>query len=92
MIKPLTEWVLRTACHQSVAWKQAGLPALRIAVNISPSQFLDQSFVSTVEHILSETNMVPEELELEVTEHVIQTNQQNLLQYDHQILSPPDPQ
>ncbi len=78
MIKPLTEWVLRTACHQSVAWKQAGLPALRIAVNISPSQFLDQSFVSTVEHILSETNMVPEELELEVTEHVIQTNQQNL--------------
>ena len=78
MIKPLTEWVLRTACHQAVAWKQAGLPALRIAVNISPSQFLDQSFVSTVERIMSETNMVPEELELEVTEHVIQTNQQNL--------------
>jgi diguanylate cyclase (GGDEF)-like protein/PAS domain S-box-containing protein len=78
MIKPLTEWVLREACNQAVAWKQEGLPALRMAVNISPSHFLDKDFVSLVKQVLEETGMVPEELELEVTESVVQTNQANL--------------
>jgi EAL domain-containing protein (putative c-di-GMP-specific phosphodiesterase class I) len=78
MIKPLTEWVLRTACKQAVAWKKAGFPPLRMAVNISPSHFLDQDFISLVERVIDETGMVPTELELEVTEHVVQTNQQNL--------------
>lgn len=78
MIKPLTEWVLRTACNQAVAWKKAGLPAIRMAVNISPTHFLDQDFVALIERILDETGMVPAELELEVTESVVQTDQQNL--------------
>ncbi|WP_238569010.1 bifunctional diguanylate cyclase/phosphodiesterase [Xenococcus sp. PCC 7305] len=78
MIKPLTEWVLRTACHQAVTWKNAGFPELRMAVNISPSHFLDNNFVSLVKHVIDETGMVPGELELEVTENVVQTNQENL--------------
>jgi diguanylate cyclase (GGDEF)-like protein/PAS domain S-box-containing protein len=78
MIKPLTEWVLRTACHQAVAWREAGFPALRMAVNISPSHFLDQDFVALIERVIDETGMVPAELELEVTEHVTQTSQQNV--------------
>ncbi len=78
MIKPLTEWVLKTACNQAVAWKKAGLPAIRMAVNISPIHFLDQDFVALIERILDETGMVPSELELEVTESVVQTDQQNL--------------
>ena len=78
MIKPLTEWVLKTACYQAVAWKKAGLPTMRMAVNISPVHFLDQDFVSLVKRVLDETGMVPSELELEVTESVVQTDQQNL--------------
>lgn len=78
MIKPLTEWVLRTACHQAVEWKKTGLPAIRIAVNISPVHFLDKDFVSLIKQILEETGMVPSELELEVTESVVQTDQRNL--------------
>lgn len=78
MIKPLTEWVLRTACHQAVAWKKAGLPTIRMAVNISPIHFLDQDFVPLIKCVLDETGMVPTELELEVTESVVQTDQQNL--------------
>ena len=42
MIKPLTEWVLKTACNQAVAWKKAGFPTIRMAVNISPVHFLDR--------------------------------------------------
>ena len=78
MIKPLTEWVLRTACNQAVTWKNAGFPSLRMAVNISPIHFLDPDFVSVIKQILDETGMVPSDLELEVTESVVQTNQQNL--------------
>ena len=78
MIKPLTEWVLKTACNQAVAWKKAGLPAIRMAVNISPVHFLDKDFVSLIKRVIDETGMVPSELELEVTESVVQTDQQNL--------------
>lgn len=78
MMKPLTEWVLKTACNQAMAWKKAGLPSIRMAVNISPAQFLDKDFVSLIQHVLEETGMVPTELELEVTESVVQTDQQNL--------------
>ncbi len=78
MIKPLTEWVLRTACSQAIAWKKAGFPALRIAINISPSHFLEKDIVSLIKRIIGETEMTPFELELEVTEGVVQTDQQNL--------------
>ena len=78
MIKPLTEWVLRTACNQAVAWKNAGFPALRMAVNISPKHFLDRDFVSLIKRVIDETGMVPAELELELTESIVQTDQQNI--------------
>ncbi|MCP3866759.1 MAG: EAL domain-containing protein [Gammaproteobacteria bacterium] len=78
MIKPLTEWVLRTACSQAVSWKKMGLPALRMAVNISPSHFLDRDLISLVKRSIDETGMTPSELELEVTEGVVQTDHHNL--------------
>lgn len=71
MIKPLTEWALRTACNQSVAYKKADLPLFRMAVNISPSLFLDKGFVSLIKRVLEETGINPIELELEVTESVV---------------------
>jgi len=78
MIKPLTEWVLNTACNQAMAWKKAGLPVLQMAVNISPSHFLDKDIVSMIQRIIDTTGMVPSELELEVTEGTVQTDPKNL--------------
>jgi diguanylate cyclase (GGDEF)-like protein/PAS domain S-box-containing protein len=78
MIKPLTEWVLNTACSQAVAWKHANLPASRMAVNISPSHFLDRDIVLLIKRAIAATGMEPFDLELEVTEGVVQTDQQNL--------------
>ncbi len=78
MIKPLTEWVLSTACNQAIAWKKAGLPALRMAVNISPSHFLAKDIVLLIKRVINETGIIPADLELEITEGVIQTEQQNL--------------
>lgn len=78
MIKPLTEWVLRTACSQLVAWKKQGFYSLCMAINISPSLFLDQGFVLLVQRLLDEVGIAPSELELEVTESVVQTDPRNL--------------
>jgi len=78
MIKPLTEWVLKTSCDQLAIWKKAGFEMLRIAVNISPKLFLDETFVSLIMQIIDETQIVPSELELEVTEGIVQTDPRNL--------------
>ncbi len=78
MMQPLTEWVLHTACSQAVAWEKAGIPALRMAVNVSPSHFLDKDIIPLIKRILDETGMIPGELELEVTESIAQTDQENL--------------
>lgn len=51
---------------------------MRMAVNISPIHFLDDSFVPLIKRVLHETGMVPSELELEVTESVVQTDPKNL--------------
>jgi diguanylate cyclase (GGDEF)-like protein/PAS domain S-box-containing protein len=82
MIKPLTEWVLKTACNQAELWKKAGFQAIRMAVNISSCHFLDSSFVSLIEKIIDETGIQPGELELEVTEGVVQTNTENMDVFD----------
>lgn len=83
MIKPLTEWVLDTACRQAVAWRKQGFNQLTMAVNISPSHFLDEAIVPLLTRTFDETGITPEELELEVTESAVQTDERNLLIFQH---------
>ncbi len=78
MIKLLTDWALDSACKQAVAWKKETQRSLRIAVNISPGLFLNEDLVQSVKRAIEKTGMDPAELELEVTESVVQTDQDNL--------------
>ncbi|GAA0368041.1 hypothetical protein GCM10009092_35390 [Bowmanella denitrificans] len=71
LIIPLGEWVLRQACIQACRWKQAGHPAFRVAVNISPLQFRQQALAEQVLTLLQEYELEPSWLELEITESVI---------------------
>ncbi len=71
LIVPLGEWALRTACAQMVAWRQAGHPNLRISVNVSAIQFKRAGWVETVRRALSDTQLAPEALELEITESLL---------------------
>ena len=77
-IKPLGQWVLKTACLQATAWRNMGLPHFQLAVNISPSHFQDLDFVEMVKNTLAESGFPAACLELEVTESVIQTGSENL--------------
>lgn len=71
LIVPLGEWVLRTACRQAKAWADAGLPKVRIGVNLSARQFKHGKLVETLRGILEESALDPGLLELELTESVL---------------------
>jgi diguanylate cyclase (GGDEF)-like protein/PAS domain S-box-containing protein len=68
LIMPLGEWVLRTACAQNKAFQEAGLPPVRVAVNLSSRQFQDPRLVDMVAQVLKETGLDAHYLELEITE------------------------
>jgi diguanylate cyclase (GGDEF)-like protein/PAS domain S-box-containing protein len=64
-------WVLRTACKQNAAWQKAGLPPVRVMVNLSSSQFYRGNVASSVKRALSESGLDPKWLELELTESLM---------------------
>jgi diguanylate cyclase (GGDEF)-like protein/PAS domain S-box-containing protein len=66
LIAQIGEWVLRTACHDAASWTDGA----RVAVNVSPIQFGNPAFPSTVMNVLASTQLSPERLELEITESV----------------------
>ncbi|HEY9738737.1 MAG TPA: bifunctional diguanylate cyclase/phosphodiesterase [Trichocoleus sp.] len=68
LIVPIGEWVLQTACAQNRAWQLAGLPPVRMSVNLSARQFEEPHLVERVSQILVETGLEADYLELEVTE------------------------
>jgi diguanylate cyclase (GGDEF)-like protein/PAS domain S-box-containing protein len=83
MIKPLTEWVLMTACKQLTEWKkQTPNENLRVAINISPSHFLDKALVPLIKRTFEKTGIAPADLMLEVTESVAQTDERNLAVFE----------
>jgi diguanylate cyclase (GGDEF)-like protein/PAS domain S-box-containing protein len=74
LIIPIGTWVLKTAMQQNKAWQDAGLPPVKIAVNISLVQFKDENFISKLQEILTTTKLAPQFLELELTESVLMEN------------------
>lgn len=71
LIVPIGEWVLRTAGRQVKQWHEQGLPLFVIAVNLSIRQFYQQNLVELVQDILQETELLPQFLELEITESMM---------------------
>jgi diguanylate cyclase (GGDEF)-like protein/PAS domain S-box-containing protein len=71
IIVPLTEWVLRTACRKRKEWDLMGLPPVRIAVNLSPRQFLQKNLPQLVAEILQDAHLPAAFLEVEITESAL---------------------
>ncbi|MEP6548432.1 MAG: EAL domain-containing protein [Gammaproteobacteria bacterium] len=68
LIVTIGRWVLRHACFQVRAWRDAGLLLGRIAVNVSAIELRDKNYVASVREILLQTGFEASGLELEVTE------------------------
>lgn len=71
MIVSIGDWVLRTACEQNRRWVAAGLPSIKIAVNISARPLTDAALVARVLRILAETGIAASDLDLELSEGIL---------------------
>lgn len=79
MIVPIGQWVLNTACRDIAAWNTAGLPPLRVSVNVSAPQFTGSNLVHDVDAALRSYRLDPAQLELELTESMIMRNPENTI-------------
>jgi diguanylate cyclase (GGDEF)-like protein/PAS domain S-box-containing protein len=70
LILPIGEWVLRTACAQNRAWQEAGLPPVRVSVNLSSRQVAQIDLPDVVMRALKAAHLDPRYLELELTESI----------------------
>ena len=68
------EWILNETCRQGKQWIDAGFPALKLAVNVSPHQFCHNDMVSLVTNVLEKTKFPAQFLELELTESGLMEN------------------
>ncbi|MFZ2198859.1 MAG: EAL domain-containing protein, partial [Thermodesulfovibrionales bacterium] len=83
LIQSIDTWMLRSACAQSRAWQQAGLPPVCVSVNLSAKQFRQPDLAETVSAVLREFDIKPQYLDLEITEniamHDIESSKANLV-------------
>jgi diguanylate cyclase (GGDEF)-like protein/PAS domain S-box-containing protein len=68
LIGEIGEWVIKESCRQGLCWIEAGLPFIKLAVNLSLHQFRQSDLVTMIAAVLEETGFPPERLELELTE------------------------
>lgn len=74
LIAAIGEWALHSTCRQARAWREQGLPLLRVAVNLSQKQFLQESLIQVVREALHRAALEPARLELEITEEMVIRN------------------
>lgn len=85
LVVPIGDMVLREACRQARAWQDQGLPALRIAVNVSARQFLENSLIDQVASALRAAELDPQWLELELTESLIMRDVEGAIERMHEL-------
>lgn len=76
--EPVANWVLETACQQARTWELAG-HAIRVGINLSPSQLHTGDLAETIARLLSRTGLSPALLELEVTEDILLLDEPRVL-------------
>jgi diguanylate cyclase (GGDEF)-like protein/PAS domain S-box-containing protein len=70
LIRPIGEWVLRTACREVLSWGNTRSVPVRLSVNISGQQIKHPDFLPMIDDVLKTTGFDPQLLELEITESV----------------------
>ena len=80
LIVPIGEWVVREVCAQLRRWHDAGLAALKAAINISAPQLQQPTFTRVVVDALQRNGLAPSALQIEITESVAVQNIDLILQ------------
>ncbi|MGZ5834650.1 MAG: bifunctional diguanylate cyclase/phosphodiesterase [Xanthobacteraceae bacterium] len=81
LINAIGEWVIKTACTEAATWPSE----LRVAVNVSPVQFKNQTLALAVVNGLVASGLPPYRLEIEITEAVLMQDNETTLAALHQL-------
>jgi diguanylate cyclase (GGDEF)-like protein len=81
LISELGKWVLTTACLEAATWPGH----IKLAVNVSPIQFKDDTFALKVVAALAASGLPASRLELEITEAVLIRDDETALAILHQL-------
>jgi predicted signal transduction protein with EAL and GGDEF domain len=81
LIVPLGEWVIRKACGDAQSWPSD----IRVAVNVSPTQFLNNKLTTFIVSALAASGLAPNRLEIEITESVLMKDNEATLATLHQL-------
>ena len=79
LIFEVGRWALNKALADYLRWRSAGLPAVRIAVNVSPLQLRHRDFIADFEQVIGTDAHASQGLELEITESLIMEDVKNAI-------------
>ena len=85
LIVPVGNWLLREVCQQIDAWRRDGFSVERVAINVSPLQFMRMDFSRQVRQVLAEVRMPPGLLEIEMTETTMMRNLKDVARQMHDL-------
>ncbi|WP_245504122.1 putative bifunctional diguanylate cyclase/phosphodiesterase [Lichenihabitans psoromatis] len=73
-------WTLEEACRQAAAWRQDGIPPMKMSVNLFGAQIRSGNLAKVVTEALARHDLTPDYLELEVTETIALQNDDAMLE------------
>lgn len=79
LISLVDRWVMRAACRQWQAWREAGLPPAVVSVNMSAIEFNQSHLATEVQQILRDTGVPAQWLEIELTETTLMQHSEHVL-------------
>ncbi|WP_010096843.1 EAL domain-containing protein [Ornithinibacillus scapharcae] len=79
LIIDIGDWVLYEACRQNKEWQDDGFKPVTVSVNLSAKQFHQRNLVHKIKEVLEETGLDPRYLELEITESMAMSNEEEIL-------------
>jgi diguanylate cyclase (GGDEF)-like protein len=79
LIIALDRWVLATVCKQLEAWRAAGIPLVRVAVNLSAKHFVKANLSETIQRVRSRGAAARDHLALEITEGMLMENAEDVV-------------
>jgi diguanylate cyclase (GGDEF)-like protein/PAS domain S-box-containing protein len=71
LMPKIGDWVMAEACAQQKKWQEAGLPPMKLSVNLCPHELMNRNISRKVDAILQQFGLHPHDLEIEITERQI---------------------